>query len=702
MRRAGLAILLALAAWPAAAQNVEVRAFDDRNGNGIQDAGEPALEGVELRLFGNAGALDETSVTGVDGSATFSPGNGCYVLTSTDPPGWRMSQPREDGFVPSSPGYDFPVGQPRFSKLDHVVTNLQAGGYTYASIGDSIAWNFNLCGYPESFWYSKQVRDRLQCAKGGSAIALNQAAIKGEHTDDLLVDEGGETNNVFRLLDLAPDLITISMIGNDLLDVDPGGNPSQAEVNRAVAEVLDARQNLQEVISTLLAELPNTDIALNTLYDNEAYNCYSGNPSVFHRTWIPIVSRMLRDLAWGQSRRVATNEVAADFAHEDQAADCTGYDGMICRDFFLFDTIHPTNNGFSIVREKVWEGVGGVSLGAGDALGRTSQTVDHGYLRRVRRLRPTSFETLGGATVAAAPAAFSGDDGGAAASITLGAAAEEFRVAGFPDWFDEIEIERVVAGVRYRTTGLVTDDFYRMEVSVNDTFRAPPGFAYTPTAWAFYTPIVGGGGPNRPPENPDYADARVLAIPNKPMYHEVSALIRKNPALPPGASDYVWPAVTHEELATTTLRVAAAPVAGTVGNDDYTIELDEAWLDLYGWEKPRPGEVEELRLDLQEDGTIELAFDVLPDAARYNLYVGRIANVRSGQYDHGTTAPSPAVCATLTQPAAAGRLETLRRPSEQVPEDVYFLVTGHVDDVESPAGFASGGGEIDRSQSVCR
>ena len=32
----------------------------------------------------------------------------------------------------------------------------------------------------------------------------------------------------------------------------------------------------------------------------------------------------------------------------------------------------------------------------------------------------------------------------------------------------------------------------------------------------------------------------------------------------------------------------------------------------------------------------------------------------------------------------------------------YFLVTAHVDGVESPAGFASGGAEIDRSRSTCR
>jgi hypothetical protein len=32
----------------------------------------------------------------------------------------------------------------------------------------------------------------------------------------------------------------------------------------------------------------------------------------------------------------------------------------------------------------------------------------------------------------------------------------------------------------------------------------------------------------------------------------------------------------------------------------------------------------------------------------------------------------------------------------------YFLLTAYVDGVESPAGYATSGVEVDRSQSVCR
>jgi hypothetical protein len=504
------------------------------------------------------------------------------------------------------------------------------------------------------------------------------------------------------VLDLQPDLVSISIIGNDLLDVDPGSGASQTDTNRAVAEVLDARQNLQEVLSTLVSELPDADIMLNTLYDNEAYNCYTGDPSDFHRTWIPIVSRILRDTAWGQMRRVSNAEVAAEFAHEDQLGNCTGFDGLICRDLFGFDNIHPTDTGYDVVLEKVWEGSGGVSLGPNDVLGRSAITgADYGMLRRVRRLLPTTWQVTGGASAADPEAAFSEQDDGTPARITLGAGAEEFRLGGFPDWYDEVQIVRVVAGVRYRTSGAVVDDFYRAEASVSGQFRPDAGHDYTPTDWNFFTPIVGGGGPDQPVENPDYPLAKVLARPDVAAYREASALLTKNPLLPQGAADYEWPAITHAELATTEVRFAAAPVAATPGNDAYQVELDYAWLDLYGWEKPRPAAVEGLRVERLADGTLELTFDPLDAAQRYNVYFGTLEAMRAASYDHGGVNAAPALCAAATADAGGGRLKIDVPPASQPALAAYILVTAHVDDVESPSGFDSQGAEIDRSQSAC-
>jgi hypothetical protein len=220
---------------------------------------------------------------------------------------------------------------------------------------------------------------------------------------------------------------------------------------------------------------------------------------------------------------------------------------------------------------------------------------------------------------------------------------------------------------------------------------------------------VGGGGPNQPVAN-DYPDAKLLAVPNVASLREVTGMLTKNPTLPAGATEYQWPAVTHSELATATIRVASAPVAGSAGNDNYQVQLESAWLDLYGWEKPRPPEVsgtggggggQAMTVDKLPDGSLLVTFDVVPGAQRYNLYLGRISTGTAGGYDHGSGAPAGPLCNASTQSAGAGRL-SITVPSGSVPGlDTYLLVTAHVDDVESPAGFRSDGIEIDRSQSTC-
>jgi len=222
---------------------------------------------------------------------------------------------------------------------------------------------------------------------------------------------------------------------------------------------------------------------------------------------------------------------------------------------------------------------------------------------------------------------------------------------------------------------------------------------------------VGGGGPNQPPENPDYPSEEILALPNVATYREVSATLSKNPILLVGAADYQWPALTASDLATTTIRAASAPRAGTVGNDNYQIELESAWLDLYGWEKPRPPEVSgpggggggagDLTVDQLPDGSLLVTFSAIAGAQRYNLYMGRLTTIASGSYDHGSSAPAGPLCNAPTQAAGPGRLSVLVPPGSQPGADPYILVTAHVDDVESPSGYRSDGTERDRSQSIC-
>lgn len=699
-----LAALLAIAiAPPINAQTVSGILFDDRDGDGIYDPGEPLLSGIRVDLAGmQSGAipLSTSMTTGVNGVFQFMPGDGVYLLAPVDPPGWRLGPSRADGFPLSTPGYIIPIGQMRFAKLDHGIGNLADDAYRMTVIGDSIALNFSLCQFGQNFAYSEAVLDRIGQTAGNPTLTLDGEAFTGAHTDDL--HDPLSANYVRQIIAFSPppDLVTLSMIGNDLLGVEPPGAPTQDDINLLARELQDARQNLQEALAALTSSLPEADVVLNTLYDNEADEC---STTALHRAWIPILDRALRDLAWGQARRVSINEVAAEFAHEDQLGACTGFDGMICQGFLGLDGIHPTVTGYTIVREKLWEAVGGVLLGAGDVLGRTSiDGIGYGYLRRIGRLYPTTWETRGGAVVVDPAAALTDQDGGAPATVTLGAGAEEFRLGGIPDWFDELAIVRVIAGVRYRTTGTVADDAYRIQVSVTDQFEAPPGHIHTPTSWNFSTPLVGAGGPDQPVAG-DYPGAEVLIIPDVPAYRDVSSTLTKNPTLPAGAAEYEWPAVTHADLTTTTFRLAAAPVAGTPGNDGYQVEVDAVWLDLYGWEKPRPVAVEGLEVERLADGRLAVSFAALPGATRYNLYLGRLQTMRGGNYDHGGASLAGPLCAAAVNDLGGGRLEIIVDTVDQPPDDAYILVTAHDgDDVESPAGFDYLAVEIDRSQSICR
>ena len=154
-------------------------------------------------------------------------------------------------------------------------------------------------------------------------------------------------------------------------------------------------------------------------------------------------------------------------------------------------------------------------------------------------------------------------------------------------------------------------------------------------------------------------------------------------------------------------------MAGTAGNDNYQVMLEAAWLDLYGWEKPRPPEVsasglgggtpgQPLTVDQLADGSLVVTFDAIAGAQRYNLYVGRLSTLPTGGYDHGSGAPAGPFCDAPTQSAGAGRLSITLPPGSVPGLNTYMLVTAHVDGVESPAGYRSDGAEIDRSQSTCR
>ncbi len=693
----GLAVILAGLTTPA--QEIAGRVFEDLDGDGVQDAGEAGLKGIAVRAYGSpdaGGTFDQTVTTGIDGSFSFSPGAGCYLLRVQDPPGWRRTLGRYDERSQGAPEYPHPTGMRRYGGAPQLLENLASGAVRYTAMGDSIAWNWNSCFDTSSFWYSKQIRDRLRCVNGTANVTLDEEAVKGEHTDHLLEED--TTNNVFHTIGLRPEFVSISIIGNDLLNNEPGSNPTQEKINIVAEEMIDSRSNLQEILSSLVSELPRAEIELNTLYDNLGDDC-SSEP--FHVEWLPIANHIMRELAWGQTRRVSNAEIFAEFAHEDLSGGCTGFKHEICHT--LGDDIHPRGSGYKIIREKLWEAIDGVNLGSRDGSGATSQlTAHHGYLRRIRRLLPTSYETRAGAKVTNPEAAFNDDDSGAGAVVTLGIGSEELRLSGFPTWYDELDISRVVAGIRYRTTGTVTDDFYRVEASVNGIFRPPAGHNYKPTDWNYYTPIVGSGGPNMPPLDPDHPNLRLLVVPNVTNFRTVSSTLTKNPVVSAGGSHYEWPSLTLDEIGTSVVRLVSAPVAATTG-DAYQVIIDAVWLDIYGREKDRPAEIARLEVSTPAAGGLTLRFDELAGASSYNAYFGSLGVLAAeGRYDYGGENAPAKHCAMDTLPDGEGRRRAEIPPASVPAGNVYILVTGMADGVESPAGNDSAGHERDRSQNTCR
>src|SRR5436853_227461 len=65
--------------------------WNDLNGNGVQDAGEPGINGVTLALTGTTGAgaaVSQTTTTNASGAYSFTEPPGTYTVSVTTPSGY--------------------------------------------------------------------------------------------------------------------------------------------------------------------------------------------------------------------------------------------------------------------------------------------------------------------------------------------------------------------------------------------------------------------------------------------------------------------------------------------------------------------------------------------------------------------------------------------------------------------------------------
>jgi lysophospholipase L1-like esterase len=531
---AALALSIALPVR-AHAQTIQGTLFEDVNRNGVRDFGEPALSGVPVTLFGDGGAVDVQTASAADGTWSFSVASGLEFVLDVQPgPDWRESF--QDLGADADPIPDWPQGRRRPGASGFLVGNLRAATTSapllHVALGDSIAYGFNLCDSTSGQNdYVTPLTDRL--GRASAKATLTKLAVLGQETKDLLAASG--TGTIHDAISAGAQLVSISIGGNDYLNDD--GNTALTAAN-----LVGARQNLQEILSTLESELPASDVVLNTVYDNK------GGGNAFHNTWGPIWDQALRDVAWGQVRRVCIAEIFPDYAHLDPGTNTVlGEKGLICS-FFGLDGIHPKARGYDLHEQKVWQGIGGVESSA------TTETRDFGWIRRIDSRLPTvATDLVGGATNLAD--ALAQDDVGA----TIPGGNSEVRLSGF-DATPNGKLEQVVVHVRYRTSAPPTDDVYRFEASVDGTFSAPGADS---ASWNTIVPIVGSSGIGAP----------VLARPDQPNWRDVTALVTKG--TPVDGS----PSLTWQDLASLTVRVRGSAVGSA---DAFNIEWDVASIDLYG------------------------------------------------------------------------------------------------------------------------
>jgi|GEM_PF-4757290 len=542
-----LVATLWLIASPASAGSIGGIVFADVNRSGEQDADETGLANAPVTLMGIDGTVRVIQRTAADGSFLFSDlADGDYLLSLPASDRFRASVPNDEA-VPA-PIPDFPFGGARYSAPARLINNLIAAdnagrSVRHVGLGDSIGFGFNLCGsILGEDGYFEPATERVGRA---SPVGINQdkQSVPGDETADLLdpdIDLLIFANDVYYAVDEGAEIVSISIGGNDFLGPNERGD---AEIAAALVE---ARRNIQEILSSLVRELPESDIEINTVYDPEM-----GDNDV-HNTWVPIWMQVVREHAWAQERRVTIAETYPEYAHE-ASGQVLGEPGLICQ-FFGLDEIHPTNDGYDVHEEKLWQAFGGVTL-AGDS-DRTD--ISLGFVPKRGEARPAETLVVAGQVTDASEAL--AVDGRGALVASDGA---ELRVSDFLMFEPpaDVELAHAVVRVTYRTTGAPIDDYYRIEASIDGTFSEPGD---TPTTWNTILPIVGSSGND---------GAQRLAFADQPQFRTVTAPLYAGAPTDSGAST-----LTFDDLETLSIRVATTVVGDP---DPFEVEWDGVTVEVY-------------------------------------------------------------------------------------------------------------------------
>jgi len=125
--------------------------WEDSNGNGVQDAGEAGLAGVEVQLKSATGEVVATTTTDASGNYHFDVAAGTYSVTVKAPAGYAVTGQSQGADATVDSDIDA-AGNTGLVTLAPGATNntIDAGLYRAASLGDTVWYDTNRNGVQEA------------------------------------------------------------------------------------------------------------------------------------------------------------------------------------------------------------------------------------------------------------------------------------------------------------------------------------------------------------------------------------------------------------------------------------------------------------------------------------------------------------------------------------------------------------------------
>ncbi|MCP9756166.1 DUF11 domain-containing protein, partial [Lacihabitans sp. CCS-44] len=178
--------------------------WEDINGNGIQDSGEPGIPGVSVTLngtdaFGNV--VSQTATTGANGEYLFDNlVKGTYTVTFGDKAGYVLTSPNKGTDDAKDSDADLTTKQSPVINLGTNASNLtiDAGMYRPASLGDFVWYDINNNG----------IQDSGEPGIQGVVVTLN--GTKGDGTVIAAQTSTTNASGIYAFTNLAPGTYTVT------------------------------------------------------------------------------------------------------------------------------------------------------------------------------------------------------------------------------------------------------------------------------------------------------------------------------------------------------------------------------------------------------------------------------------------------------------------------------------------------------------